>query len=328
MSDDFRRETFDIIQRLTGDKNVVVIPRLFVTLLEGDYTAAAILNQIVYWTDHTKDPDGWFYKSYEEWTTETGLSKYQVSRACKGDKRTKGDKPTLHTVGVETIVRKTPKGAPTVHYRINREVFIDALRSVVKVKVDIVDYPKVNNVDEPKSTNSTMDSQQTQLSSFTETTSETTHIEEKAAATAAESPAEVFSHRQNEKLPDRQSSSALPPVSVVPSSPRPNAYALFEQNLHQLTPLVRDTLDMWLRDVPAEWVEDAIREAALNNAKSVKYISKILIRWQKEGRNAPAQSSNGTRPTPAAAPAPTAPHGVGLPPEVFARKAAKEREAS
>lgn len=35
-----------------------------------------------------------------------------------------------------------------------------------------------------------------------------------------------------------------------------------------------------------------------------------------------------TPPRPSPAPTPTAPHGVGLPPEVFARKAAKEREAS
>lgn len=184
MSDDFRRETFDIIQQLTGDKNVVVIPRLFVKLLEGDYTAAAILNQIVYWTDHTKDPDGWFYKTYEEWTEETGLSKYQVYRACNGDKRNKHAKRTLTTIGVETKVRKTPKGAPTMHYRINREVFISALVAVVKGKVNVVDYPKVNNVDERESTNSTMESQQSERSSFTETTAETTHIEEKEIAPA------------------------------------------------------------------------------------------------------------------------------------------------
>ena len=93
------------------------------------------------------------------------------------------------------------------------------------------------------------------------------------------------------------------PSSAPPPSPRPNAYVLFEQNLHQLTPLVKDTLDMWLKDVPAEWVEDAIREAALNNAKSVRYITKILIRWQKEGRNAPAKKpaapTNGVPPAPA-----------------------------
>ena len=91
------------------------------------------------------------------------------------------------------------------------------------------------------------------------------------------------------------------PSSAPPPSPRPNAYVLFEQNLHQLTPLVKDTLDMWLKDVPAEWVEDAIREAALNNAKSVRYITKILIRWQKEGRNAPAKKpapTNGVPPAP------------------------------
>lgn len=172
MTDDFRRQTFDIIQQLTGDRNVVVIPRLFVTLLEGDYIAAAILNQIVYWTDHTRDPEGWFYKSYDEWTAETGLSKYQVNRSIKGDKRVKGEKVTLASVGVETKRKKAPNGAPTIHYRINREMFIDALAHAVNPIVNNVDYANVNIVDDGKSTNSTIHSEQSQRSSFTETTTE------------------------------------------------------------------------------------------------------------------------------------------------------------
>jgi hypothetical protein len=33
-----------------------------------------LTNQILYWTDRTSDPDGWFYKTYDDWDQEIKFS--------------------------------------------------------------------------------------------------------------------------------------------------------------------------------------------------------------------------------------------------------------
>lgn len=38
-------------------------------------SAALMLSQAVYWSNRTNDPEGWFYKTAEEWEEETGLTR-------------------------------------------------------------------------------------------------------------------------------------------------------------------------------------------------------------------------------------------------------------
>lgn len=45
--------------------------------------AALFLSQIVYWSEKTKDPEGWFYKTRYEWSDETGLSQKEIDTARK-----------------------------------------------------------------------------------------------------------------------------------------------------------------------------------------------------------------------------------------------------
>ncbi|MBV9256423.1 MAG: DnaD domain protein [Ktedonobacteraceae bacterium] len=75
------------------------------------------------------------------------------------------------------------------------------------------------------------------------------------------------------------------PSSSIPLQvERPNIFTLFEQNIGFLgTTIVeeiKDALDMY----PEEWVEAAIREAAVHNKRSWSYIRAILRRWETEGR--------------------------------------------
>ncbi len=44
-------------------------------------SAAALLAQLEYWSSRTRDPEGWIYKSAEEFSAETGLSYYQQKAA-------------------------------------------------------------------------------------------------------------------------------------------------------------------------------------------------------------------------------------------------------
>ncbi len=128
----FRKQVFALLGESYGDKTLVLCPTLFVKLLDSDHKAAILLAQMLYWGDRTKDPDGWFYKSYADWQAETGLSETQVRRIVNGDPRVKSPQVTLRDLGVETLLRKVKRtGAPTLHYRINHERFLAALHALL-----------------------------------------------------------------------------------------------------------------------------------------------------------------------------------------------------
>ncbi len=66
---------------------------------------------------------------------------------------------------------------------------------------------------------------------------------------------------------------------------RPNIFALYEQTIGPLTALLSEDLMDAERTYPAEWIEDAFREAARLNKRNWKYILAILEHWQSEGRD-------------------------------------------
>ena len=64
-----------------------------------------------------------------------------------------------------------------------------------------------------------------------------------------------------------------------------NIYSLYEANIGSITPLIADELRDADERFPAEWIEDAIREAAELNKRSWRYVRTILQRWETEGRH-------------------------------------------
>jgi DNA replication protein len=70
----------------------------------------------------------------------------------------------------------------------------------------------------------------------------------------------------------------------IESAGRPNVFAMYEQNIGMLTPLIADELREAEQTYPAEWIEEAFREAVSLNKHSWKYIRAILERWRIEGR--------------------------------------------
>ena len=97
-----------IITQFSGQNNIIPIPAIYLKITE-DYPSAALLNQMIYWSDRTSRNDGYFYKSYNEWYEELHLTEYQVRRATK----------KLKGLGfVETALKKA-NGAPTLHYKVD-----------------------------------------------------------------------------------------------------------------------------------------------------------------------------------------------------------------
>jgi len=51
--------------------------------LTGSINAALMLSQAFYWSQKTSDPDGWFWKTQNEWQVETCLQRYEQETARK-----------------------------------------------------------------------------------------------------------------------------------------------------------------------------------------------------------------------------------------------------
>jgi DnaD/phage-associated family protein len=76
----------------------------------------------------------------------------------------------------------------------------------------------------------------------------------------------------------------LPAEAGAPASERGNVFQLYEDNIGPITPLVADELREAEKLYPYEWLAEAMRESALLNKRSWRYISAILQRWATEGR--------------------------------------------
>lgn len=70
-----------------------------------------------------------------------------------------------------------------------------------------------------------------------------------------------------------------------PAATASSIFALYEQLVGSVPPLMVDELTEAERLYPRSWLEDAFREAAAHNARSWRYVSRILERWAAEGRN-------------------------------------------
>jgi DNA replication protein len=64
-----------------------------------------------------------------------------------------------------------------------------------------------------------------------------------------------------------------------------NIFALYEENIGMLTPMIAEELKDIMNLYPEIWIEDAIKEAVKQNARKLSYITAILERWAKEGRS-------------------------------------------
>jgi len=66
---------------------------------------------------------------------------------------------------------------------------------------------------------------------------------------------------------------------------RSNVFALYEDNIGMLSPMIAEQLREAEQEYPASWIEDAVREAVSQNARSWRYISRILERWREGGKD-------------------------------------------
>ena len=142
-----------IISALAGDQSFLTIPRLYVELMDGSLDGALLLSQIIFWSDKTKRPDGYFYKTYAEWEVETTLSKYKVNKHVKA----------MKAAGFLETKKRKVDGSPTLHYKLDFVAFEAWLDDKWKPKVKnlTLENAKVRN---GKLRNFTKESKETSLS--------------------------------------------------------------------------------------------------------------------------------------------------------------------
>lgn len=71
----------------------------------------------------------------------------------------------------------------------------------------------------------------------------------------------------------------------APAAPAPNIFALYEENIGMVTPLVADELKDAEKTYPPGWIEEAFREAVALNRRNWRYVARILDRWDREGKD-------------------------------------------
>jgi len=86
------------------------------------------------------------------------------------------------------------------------------------------------------------------------------------------------------------------PAPVYLQTHRPNIFALYEQNIGLIQPLLADELQDAERTYPGEWIVEAFRIAVDNNARNWAYVRAILQRWEREGRRGDAAGAGRRRP--------------------------------
>lgn len=92
----------------------IAFHRPFVRLGAG-VTGALMLSQAIYWSRRTRDADGWFYKTQEEWEEETGLTRCEQETARR----------KLIKAGV---MEELKKGVPCrLFYRVDTDTILEIL---------------------------------------------------------------------------------------------------------------------------------------------------------------------------------------------------------
>ena len=67
--------------------------------------------------------------------------------------------------------------------------------------------------------------------------------------------------------------------------PAINIFALYEQNIGMITPMIAEELKEADKLYPPQWIEEAFKEAVTLNKRSWRYIARILERWASEGKD-------------------------------------------
>lgn len=116
-----RDEILSLIKEISGQHNMLVVPRLLIDITL-DIKSALLLSQLIYWSDRAGDRNGWIYKSHKDWQTELGLNRYFLDKA----------RDRLIQLGLIEVKIKKANGSPTMHFRVKADALGKTLNSLLE----------------------------------------------------------------------------------------------------------------------------------------------------------------------------------------------------
>ncbi len=126
--------------KINLEKPIVFYPQLARAL--GGIEEALFVQQLYYWTDKSKNKDGWVYKTKKQWEEETCLSRKKQDRIRK----------KLEEMGIIEIKRKKANGAPTLWYKLNVDKVNELLGANGKVQKGPMEKPQRDSSISPNGT--------------------------------------------------------------------------------------------------------------------------------------------------------------------------------
>ena len=231
------------------------------TPVTGGVTATLLLCQLLYWDGKGDDPDGWIYKTQEELTSETGLSRREQEHA----------RSLLKDRGL--LQEKLAKVPARLHYRIDKDV--------LHLKWTQTSMAESAKLDCTKPPNKYGGKRQTILS---EITTEITQKED--GATAPDPPSLKVQERAEEtdaclkpyyeayaRALSNGADEQAPVLAAVRKKVRP---ILLDALRNRVTPLALENLIIWRTSDP--------RWRSLNPAYDLTAILGMLGQWRAKGR--------------------------------------------
>ena len=123
-------KTFNLLKKLLS--HPVAFHRIFASI-GGGATEGLFLSQAYYWSQHTKDPEGWFYKTSEEWNEETTLTRREQETARR----------SLRGLG---ILKEKRKGQPAkLFYQVDVECLYQLIYESSTPNSQIAKSDKLDN---------------------------------------------------------------------------------------------------------------------------------------------------------------------------------------
>lgn len=130
-----RNQILSILQAFLGHHSIIAIPAPLIRFA-GSIESAAVLSQILYWGDRTKDPEGWFHKSYADWEAEISIPEHRLRKIAR----------RMKEQGYLEIKFRKVAGTPKLHYRINQEVLSEKLIAFLRVEGDESSGSRLTNL--------------------------------------------------------------------------------------------------------------------------------------------------------------------------------------
>lgn len=122
-----------MINKKTGNGAMLAVKAEYIDIT-GNFAAAHMLSQLIYWSQRTPNADGWVYKSDADWAKEIRLSRFQVVSA----------KTVLQDLElIEVTVMKDKVNRTVTHYRLSPD-FEEVFEHLLDVTFSHLDVKETN----------------------------------------------------------------------------------------------------------------------------------------------------------------------------------------